>query len=186
VHEPLAVLAALGGLEIATMAGAVLQAAQERRLVVVDGFHHHRPPWLWRLALQPALWLRPAACLPTARPKAAMPAGCAVALGVQRPLLTDLGPAPGRGLGRGAGLAADQVGRTAAGIEMASFAIIGTNVDGGMAVLGITLPAAALVVVGMRRWLRQRLGGYTGDTLGAAEQLAEAAILMVWVAVIGL
>lgn len=66
------------------------------------------------------------------------------------------------------------------------FAIIGTNVDGGMAVLGITLPAAALVVVGMRRWLRQRLGGYTGDTLGAAEQLAEAAILMVWVAVIGL
>jgi nicotinate-nucleotide--dimethylbenzimidazole phosphoribosyltransferase len=38
VHEPRAVLAALGGLEIATLAGAVLQAAQERRLVVVDGF----------------------------------------------------------------------------------------------------------------------------------------------------
>lgn len=66
------------------------------------------------------------------------------------------------------------------------FAIIGTTVDGGMAVLGITLPAAALVVVGVRRWLRQRLGGYTGDTLGAAEQLAEAAILMAWVAVIGM
>jgi nicotinate-nucleotide--dimethylbenzimidazole phosphoribosyltransferase len=36
--EPLQVLAAMGGLEIATMAGAVMQAVQERRLVVVDGF----------------------------------------------------------------------------------------------------------------------------------------------------
>ena len=35
---PLDVLAALGGLEIATMVGAVLQAAEERRLIVVDGF----------------------------------------------------------------------------------------------------------------------------------------------------
>lgn len=37
-HKPLDVLAALGGLEIATLTGAVLQAAAERRLVVVDGF----------------------------------------------------------------------------------------------------------------------------------------------------
>ena len=37
-HAPLAALAALGGLEIATMVGAVLQAACERRVVVVDGF----------------------------------------------------------------------------------------------------------------------------------------------------
>jgi len=35
---PLAVLAAMGGLEIATLAGAVLAAAQQRRVVVVDGF----------------------------------------------------------------------------------------------------------------------------------------------------
>ena len=35
---PLDALAALGGLEIATMVGAVLQAAQERRVIVVDGF----------------------------------------------------------------------------------------------------------------------------------------------------
>jgi nicotinate-nucleotide--dimethylbenzimidazole phosphoribosyltransferase len=34
----LAALAALGGLEIATMVGAVMQAWQQRRLVVVDGF----------------------------------------------------------------------------------------------------------------------------------------------------
>jgi nicotinate-nucleotide--dimethylbenzimidazole phosphoribosyltransferase len=38
VHAPQAVLAAMGGLEIATMAGAVRQAWHERRLVVVDGF----------------------------------------------------------------------------------------------------------------------------------------------------
>ncbi len=35
---PLAALAALGGLEIATMAGAVLAAAEQRRVVVADGF----------------------------------------------------------------------------------------------------------------------------------------------------
>lgn len=35
---PLDVLAALGGFEIAMMAGAVMQAAHERRVIVVDGF----------------------------------------------------------------------------------------------------------------------------------------------------
>lgn len=35
---PLDALAALGGLEIATLVGAVLQAAAERRVVLVDGF----------------------------------------------------------------------------------------------------------------------------------------------------
>ncbi|MEN9903905.1 MAG: nicotinate-nucleotide--dimethylbenzimidazole phosphoribosyltransferase [Pseudomonadota bacterium] len=38
VSEPLDVLAAMGGFEIATMTGAVLQAAAERRVIVVDGF----------------------------------------------------------------------------------------------------------------------------------------------------
>ncbi|WP_313070124.1 nicotinate-nucleotide--dimethylbenzimidazole phosphoribosyltransferase [Melaminivora sp.] len=37
-REPLQALAALGGFEIATLVGAVLQAAHERRVVVVDGF----------------------------------------------------------------------------------------------------------------------------------------------------
>ncbi len=36
--EPLAALAAFGGFEIATLVGVVLQAAAERRVVVVDGF----------------------------------------------------------------------------------------------------------------------------------------------------
>ena len=38
VTDPLATLAALGGFEIATLTGAVLRAAQERRVIVVDGF----------------------------------------------------------------------------------------------------------------------------------------------------
>lgn len=37
-REPLQALAAFGGFEIATLVGAVLQAAQERRVIVVDGF----------------------------------------------------------------------------------------------------------------------------------------------------
>lgn len=37
-QTPLAALAALGGFEIATLTGAVLQAAHERRVVLVDGF----------------------------------------------------------------------------------------------------------------------------------------------------
>ena len=37
-REPLQALAAFGGFEIATMVGAVLQAAGERRVIVVDGF----------------------------------------------------------------------------------------------------------------------------------------------------
>jgi nicotinate-nucleotide--dimethylbenzimidazole phosphoribosyltransferase len=37
-QEPLDVLAAMGGFEIATMCGAICQAAHERRLIVVDGF----------------------------------------------------------------------------------------------------------------------------------------------------
>ena len=38
VKEPMAVLAAVGGLEIAMMCGAVLEAAAQNRVIVVDGF----------------------------------------------------------------------------------------------------------------------------------------------------
>jgi adenosylcobinamide-GDP ribazoletransferase len=34
------------------------------------------------------------------------------------------------------------------------------------------------------RWLRRRLGGYTGDTLGASQQLSEVATLLAWLAVV--
>jgi adenosylcobinamide-GDP ribazoletransferase len=42
----------------------------------------------------------------------------------------------------------------------------------------LLLLVAALLALAMRTWLRRRLGGYTGDTLGATEQLSEAALLL--------
>lgn len=51
----------------------------------------------------------------------------------------------------------------------------GVPVGGWMLAAGATL----LVVWSVRWWLRRRLGGYTGDTLGATEQLTEIAVLLV-------
>ena len=56
-REPLAALAAFGGFEIATMVGAVLQAAAERRVIVVDGFIASAAV-LVAAALQPAVLQR--------------------------------------------------------------------------------------------------------------------------------
>ncbi len=47
--------------------------------------------------------------------------------------------------------------------------------------LGATLGGAAWCA----RWFRQRLGGYTGDTLGATQQLTELLGLLVWLGVSG-
>jgi adenosylcobinamide-GDP ribazoletransferase len=46
----------------------------------------------------------------------------------------------------------------------------------------LAVAAAALAAVAMRQWLRRRLGGYTGDGLGATEQLAEIAVLLAFTA----
>jgi len=58
-----------------------------------------------------------------------------------------------------------------------------------LAGLGVYLPrlllaalAAVLVALLMRHWLLRRLGGYTGDGLGATEQLAEIAVLLAFTA----
>lgn len=42
--------------------------------------------------------------------------------------------------------------------------------------------AIAVLLIVLRRWLRRRLAGYTGDTLGAAEQLGELAVLLAFAA----
>lgn len=55
-------------------------------------------------------------------------------------------------------------------------ALLGSLATGGRATAAAV--AAVLVVLAMRRWLDRRLGGYTGDTLGATEQLAEVAVLL--------
>lgn len=44
--------------------------------------------------------------------------------------------------------------------------------------------AAALTLLWMHRWLHRRLGGYTGDNLGASQQLSELVLLMAALAVL--
>jgi adenosylcobinamide-GDP ribazoletransferase len=50
-------------------------------------------------------------------------------------------------------------------------------------VLGLLVMAGA--ATWCARWFRQRLGGYTGDTLGATQQLTELLALLVWLGVAG-
>lgn len=47
------------------------------------------------------------------------------------------------------------------------------------------LLASVAVTACCWRWLHRRLGGYTGDTLGAAQQLVELGSLLAWLAVVG-
>jgi adenosylcobinamide-GDP ribazoletransferase len=42
----------------------------------------------------------------------------------------------------------------------------------------VAATASALTAAVSRRWIRRRIQGYTGDTLGAIEQLCEWAILL--------
>jgi adenosylcobinamide-GDP ribazoletransferase len=51
---------------------------------------------------------------------------------------------------------------------------------GGQGGLGAALLAGALATLALQRWLRARLGGFTGDTLGASQQLSELAMLLAW------
>ena len=50
-------------------------------------------------------------------------------------------------------------------------------------VLGLAFVAAATAWCG--RWFRARLGGYTGDTLGATQQITELLALLAWLGVSG-
>ncbi|HKW82543.1 MAG TPA: adenosylcobinamide-GDP ribazoletransferase [Burkholderiaceae bacterium] len=48
----------------------------------------------------------------------------------------------------------------------------------GAPALGIALAGAAIATTACARWLRRRLGGFTGDTLGATQQITELALLL--------
>jgi adenosylcobinamide-GDP ribazoletransferase len=50
--------------------------------------------------------------------------------------------------------------------------------------LAVALVAAVLVVWWMAQWLRRRLGGFTGDTLGATQQFCELAVYLALLAVL--
>lgn len=80
---------------------------------------------------------------------------------------------------RGAGLA-QSVGRPAAGVAVAAAGLgigIALLLTGGMAV-GMAALAAALCLA-LALVARAKIGGQTGDVLGASQQLAEAAALAV-------
>ncbi len=51
------------------------------------------------------------------------------------------------------------------------------------AALGAAAAASMLATGLCARWLRRRLGGFTGDTLGATQQIVELAGLLAWLAV---
>jgi len=50
--------------------------------------------------------------------------------------------------------------------------------------LGWSTLAAAVAALFCHRWFSRRLGGFTGDTLGASQQLSELAILLAWLHVV--
>lgn len=51
--------------------------------------------------------------------------------------------------------------------------------------IALGLLVVAITAAWCARWFRQRLGGYTGDTLGATQQLTELLALLVWLGVAG-
>ena len=67
---------------------------------------------------------------------------------------------------------------------MLLFGLLPALLLGGFAPLATLAGLAATAVVHLycRRWYRRRLGGYTGDALGACEQLGETAFLLAFVA----
>ncbi len=50
--------------------------------------------------------------------------------------------------------------------------------------MGWSTLAALAVTLLCGRWFRQRLGGFTGDTLGASQQLSEVIVLLVWLSIV--
>jgi adenosylcobinamide-GDP ribazoletransferase len=82
---------------------------------------------------------------------------------------------------------AQQVSRASAAVALAWCAVVAVAAWGwdlpAPALLAAVLAAGGVAMV-MARWLKQRLGGYTGDTLGAAQQGAELVVYLALLAVL--
>jgi adenosylcobinamide-GDP ribazoletransferase len=61
-------------------------------------------------------------------------------------------------------------------------AILAAQVPGHATWIALSLVLMSVGTAWMRRWLRGRLGGYTGDTLGATQQITELLGLLGWLA----
>lgn len=84
---------------------------------------------------------------------------------------------------------ADSTTRAQPVVERMSFADVTIASMFALAPLALGLPhaivgasAAAVTCIGLGLWYRRRLGGYTGDTLGATQQLTELAFYLAWLA----
>ena len=93
-------------------------------------------------------------------------------------LLIVLPPARADGLGHGA--------RGATGVRAGMAVLLGFAVWGGLAPLAVlaVLGAQALVTLGVGAVAQRKLGGQTGDILGAGQQLAEVAGYLALVAIL--
>jgi adenosylcobinamide-GDP ribazoletransferase len=128
------------------------------------------------LALLLSVGLRTTALAQLATPgavAAALVAAAAASRGLVPLLTLSLEPARRDGLGALLGIPRQEVVVTAAALG-ALAALLCLGLGGGIAALACGLGAA----LGTGTLARRRLGGYTGDVLGAAQQAAEAAILL--------
>ncbi|RFC62882.1 adenosylcobinamide-GDP ribazoletransferase [Fulvimarina endophytica] len=101
----------------------------------------------------------------------------ALGRGLMAGLWASLPPAAPGGIADRAGRPSRRTGRLASGLGMLIFAVLAWPASGFLAML-TALVVAAATFVAFRRCLERRLGGQTGDTLGALQQIVEAGGLL--------
>lgn len=81
---------------------------------------------------------------------------------------------------------ATQIGGTGVAVALLWLVVLAAGLlwlwPAGAGPLAAATAAALLATVWCGRWLRRRLGGFTGDTLGATQQIVELALLLAWLA----
>jgi len=95
-------------------------------------------------------------------------------------LMRRLDPARPDGLAANAGRPSEEGALTAAAIG-AAFALLFLGLGAGI----VAAAAAAVAAAAVGQYARRGIGGYTGDVLGATQQVAEIAILLVAAAKLG-
>ncbi len=141
------------------------------------------------LALLLVLGLKAAALMALGWPQAAPAllfahaASRAAAVGVMARLPYAGDPAHAKAKPLVQGLAASDAVVAVLWVGLAGIALVAVDRGwAGAVVLGIAL---SLLAAGCAtRWLRRRLGGYTGDTLGAVQQVGELLVLLGWLALL--
>lgn len=103
----------------------------------------------------------------------AMIVAAALSRGFLPLIMHTLPPARTDGLAQGAGAPTRRGGLLALGLGLAVLVAV-APVTVALAALALAVPAAALIYI----WARRRLGGHTGDVLGAIQQVMETAVLI--------